>query len=284
MRVYLSVVVKKAWSLFRGRIADKGHGVPAFMVQTALLFALLYFVPWFGDFRSESRLALAGAAAVLGSVLLSFLGDLLRAPAIMWREMTAHVEGLERSLTAKFSVPHLVGRKPERVAYGNTLRSPFTGSQQVVVREFHEVICVPVTNETSATLKNCEAYLARFQEVDAETPYWESMRLQWVPVAEERSTVDIPAHGSRSLILFKVTGERVHLVSDAAPVKMVTLIKDKAEYEGLVVLTCEGSASTFVAFTLHCNAPDEQPSLSIMRRRISDEDEDLGWAFEQPLL
>lgn len=51
-----------------------------FVVQSAVLFLILFLLPWLGDVGSEVRLGVAAAAAILGSALLTWLYYLVRAP------------------------------------------------------------------------------------------------------------------------------------------------------------------------------------------------------------
>lgn len=51
-----------------------------FLVQTTILFAVLYYVPFLGPVQDEAGIVGATVVAVLASALLSFVVDLVRAP------------------------------------------------------------------------------------------------------------------------------------------------------------------------------------------------------------
>ena len=215
--------------------------------------------------------------------LVLLLGTwLFRTPYEQWTAVEWQVAELERRLSPRFSLTPFVGRKPEEILYGQTVTTA-GGEKFTNSHSSNDTLCIPVNNETAVTLRSCEAYLSRLEEADGsgEPRAWESIRLSWLPMAGESVAVDIPSHGKRSVFLFKVIGNRAHLVTDQAPVKMIHFIKDKGEYDGLVVLTAQDAAATFVAFRLTCDAPRNPPTLSIMRKGLADEADEHGWAIER---
>lgn len=85
-RYLLSVWSEAVW-LYRVRVQSGLKQVVGFVVRTVLVFALLYFLPWFGDLTGQAKEVAAAAAAVLFSFVLAFLWDLLRAPASIDAEL-----------------------------------------------------------------------------------------------------------------------------------------------------------------------------------------------------
>ena len=83
MTDYWKWVAIVGWRLFRERISSGWKQVILFAMQTALIFAILFFSPWFGDYVAESRLAAASSIAVILAAAFLFLFDLLRAPKVM---------------------------------------------------------------------------------------------------------------------------------------------------------------------------------------------------------
>lgn len=157
------------------------------------------------------------------------------------------------------------------------------GGQKITnVTETNELLCFPVTNITASTLRGCEAYLSRFERSYGEPWFWQSRRLHWLDMDKEHAAVDIPPHGLRSVVLFKVMGNRVHFLSDSALVMMSHYIEAKGQYHGLVTLTADGAPSTLVAFTLSCDGPDQVPTINIMRKNIGEDDDATPWAVEEP--
>lgn len=71
-----------------------------FSVQTAVLFLLLYFTPVLGDVKAESRLVLAGCAAVIISAALLFLWDFVSAPARIHAAMSKELVDRHQMLVA----------------------------------------------------------------------------------------------------------------------------------------------------------------------------------------
>lgn len=275
---YRKLVVRKAWERFKIRLFAGARHVVAFVLQTTILFALLYFQPWLGDVRAEGRLAAAGVASVLLSAVLSFLWDLFRAPEEIWRELSGRVEDFEAAVRPKFSVWLTNGGSPQTFGFGNTMRSPYTGSIQSVVTQSFSALAIEVTNETATLLEGCEAYLSRFEKVHGEDSYFQSLRLQWVPVGEDRATVDIPSSGKRTLLVFLVHGNRVAFLHDQMPIQAVHLLQDDTVYMGTITLSAKNKTSTYVEFRLDCGR-DQPPHFVLARRGFRDA-EIIDWAPE----
>lgn len=251
----------------------------SFALRTVLLFGVLFYAPWLGDVQAESRLAAAVIAAVVLSVFVSFVWDLVRSPAVLWSDLTARVDDLERLLRPKFSV--LANHAPSLRAFsfGATHRSPFTGSAQSVVRNAFNALTIDVTNESATTLEGCEAYLSRFEEIDGEPSVFHAMRLPWVPVGDEVSVVNIPPSGQRTVLVLQVVGTRAAFLHDQMPVQAVHMIREGGTYYGLVTLSAKNvEGSSFVSFRLTC-IPNEPPHFSLMPQGFN-EPEFIGWAPE----
>lgn len=274
---YHKAVFRKALDLFKERSREWGRYVMGFVLRTVLLFGVLYAAPWLGDLRAESRLVAAIVASVVMSVFVSFVWDLVRAPTVMWNDLAARVDDLELLLRPKFSV--LVNHAPSRqYSYGVTHRSPYTGSAQTVVSQAFNALTIDVTNASATTLEGCEAYLANFEESGGEPTVFNSMRLPWVPVGGEVSAVNIPPHGLRTVLVFRVVGNRVAFLHDQMPVQAVHMIKENGTFHGLITLSAKNTPSAFMAFRLTC-IPDEPPHFSLIRRGFN-EPEFIGWAPE----
>ncbi len=71
-----------------------------FSVQSAILFALLYFVPVLGDLTGQARLVLAGSGAVVASGVLLFIWDLWTAPGRMHGHVSQELREHHRVLRA----------------------------------------------------------------------------------------------------------------------------------------------------------------------------------------
>jgi hypothetical protein len=203
-----------------------------------------------------------------------------------WGTHQERIASLENKLSPRFQVFPFIGRKPESVSYGTTHLS-ISGKRQSVIQSMGhaQFLTLPVENVKSVTLKACEAYLTNFQRADPDTDWssWEPVRLSWLPMGTDVGTTDIPSHGQRSLILFKVQGNRTHLVeckNGAIPIQMIHAIEDKGDYWGLVTISGHDAIATQIAFELHCDAPDHEPTINVMRRGLADESNDDGWAME----
>lgn len=67
-----------------------------FFIQTVVLVAVFYFVPWLGDFQGSARLALMTAGGAIGSAALMFLWDLAAAPVRLDRLQAREIARLIR--------------------------------------------------------------------------------------------------------------------------------------------------------------------------------------------
>lgn len=69
-----------------------------FVAQTAILWGILFFQPWFGDLAGEAKLVAAGAAALIGSGILFFLWDLYRAPMEIFKTHRDFIKELSEAI------------------------------------------------------------------------------------------------------------------------------------------------------------------------------------------
>jgi len=280
---YQKLVFRTAWRLFQHRSRDWGIQVMSFVFRTTIVFGILFFVPWFGDVRAESRLVAAAAASVVLSVSLSFFWDLLRAPQVIWSELTRRLADADRRLSPCFSVVPNVGSRPIYPAPQH-VSVTLGGSIQSLRTLSGKYLCVEVTNSSAKTLKACEAYLSRFRRMDGEDPGWHAMRLEWMPVGEPTTSIDIPPLGVRSVMVFRELGNRALFLTTQVPGELVHYITDKGEYEGIITLTADDTTATFIAFTLICDAPDQEPMLNVLRGTIGDVSGDIAWAPETSMI
>lgn len=70
----------------------------SYLTQSAILFLVLFFVPWLGDVQGEARLAFAGGVALLTSGILFLLWDILNAPMRLQQAAESQVSLLTRQL------------------------------------------------------------------------------------------------------------------------------------------------------------------------------------------
>jgi hypothetical protein len=97
---YYLIVLGRAGALYWKRIHAWRSGVIRFLLQTALLAALLYFAPVLGDVQEHARQALAVVVAVTASSALMFGADLLRAPFEIDNEKNELINEQSKALAA----------------------------------------------------------------------------------------------------------------------------------------------------------------------------------------
>jgi hypothetical protein len=266
---YRRLVVRKAYDLFRTRLISRGRQVMGFIVQTTIVFAILYWQPWIGNVQDQGKLAAAGVISVLVSVALSFLWDLIRAPEIIWRDLSERVEQFEWVVRPKFSV--LTERQRLSVTLSQaTVQRSINGRRSIISTQSPQnFLALTVRNETATKLTGCEAYLSHFEEIGGEDSVFQSMRLPWVPVADEVRTADIPSSGHRTALVFRVIQNRVAFIHDSIPVHQITMLKDDGHYTGVITLTAQNTADAFVGFELQCSL-EHEPYFRILRRGFKD--------------
>lgn len=269
-----------------------GKTTEARLIRAAFAFVTLTialvwvrFVNEHSDVWSNALQAFALSFGTMGAIVVAlfFFNLFWAVPSALWGEQANEIGDLQRVIRPKFSVRlHCHGRAT-RFDYGHILRSPFTGSDQGVIRQSINALALDVTNETANILEDCEAYLSHIQEVNGEHGAFQSMRLAWLPVGGEVSTVSIPSGGYRTVILFQVVGNRVSFSHDQMPVQVAMMIKEEGLYQGTITLTARNTASSFVAFLLQCTK-GEPPTISLMRRGFNERDDLVPWASETPIV
>lgn len=154
--------------------------------------------------------------------------------------------------------------KVRDVQYGITQRS-LGGTKQTILRISPPFYCVDVENASEVPIDGCAAYIESFRAVgEKQIDEWQTIPIPWLPVADDRiEKVDFSPRGRRTLFLFGVYKNRVSFVSDLLPSKVVHLIEDQGEYEGSIVLTGSKGGVTRMPFNLCCNAPDNEPILTV---------------------
>lgn len=85
---------RRWWRRFHGGVA----AMIGFFVQTAVLFLLLYFQPWFGVVQDEARLAAAAGVAVIVSGALFYVWDLIVAPAEQYHSLRDWTKEIEEAV------------------------------------------------------------------------------------------------------------------------------------------------------------------------------------------
>jgi hypothetical protein len=98
MAGYWTWVLRVRWRSYRERTQGGRRKVIGFLIQSAALFGILYFMPWFGVLKDEARLAAAGSAAIVISGVLLLIVDILRAPKKMNDMAGARIRELHRAL------------------------------------------------------------------------------------------------------------------------------------------------------------------------------------------
>jgi hypothetical protein len=240
---------------------------------------------WAGDELIPIFVGPVGFIAVFLIVLT--INFVFRAPYEQWGALEARVTDLERRLRPAISVLAVTNHRPSPIDYGQTLLTH--GGRRTTNQKYspQDYLRLDITNESACTLEGCEAYLTRLERLDVEQEpqVWFAMRLPWLPVgSDEQAVADIPRGGIRSVILFRVIANHVHLVEyDQVPIHMVRALNERGEYQGLVTISAKNAPSAFIAFDLSCYGPDASPILTVRRNALGG-DEDGGWARETPIV
>ncbi len=110
MRKFYWLVLRQGWASYFSRIKSGTRQVILFSIQTTILFLLLYFQPWVGDFNDEARLAAAGGAAFLVSALLNLIWELIKAPAILHKQYVSEISRLSGALGLVEDLSRIAGQ------------------------------------------------------------------------------------------------------------------------------------------------------------------------------
>jgi hypothetical protein len=121
MASYGTSVLRVGWRTYENRIGGGRRQVIAFIMQAAVLFAFLYFAPWFGDFVAESRLVAASVLAILGSGFLTLIWDIARVPKNMNDMAKKRVSDLRKLLLLNADADKLKARMLDLCKEGRAL-------------------------------------------------------------------------------------------------------------------------------------------------------------------
>lgn len=238
-------------------------------IVTLLVAISLYTVlTWIGRDTPEDVLfpLMAGPLALLSIGVVGLLINWISVvPYQQWECLENEVMVLKTALEPRFLVASHGPQLPSKIAFGLTNRT-WGGTKQTNIGSATEYICIDVESGSNGVLTGCEAYIARFNKMgEPSLDNWQSIRLPWIIAGEEQfDAIAIPPKGQRSIWLFSVLSNRVHFHNDKMPVSMVHMIEHDAGYEGLVVVTCKEGATTYIRFSLVCDAPDNQPIVTVI--------------------
>jgi hypothetical protein len=87
--------------------------------------------------------------------------------------------------------------------------------------------------------------------------------LPWEPLGPNQEFADIPPLGNRNIWLMSIVANSPQFMTSYMPMNMHTVLEQKGEYEGLIVLTADGVAASHFPFTLFCDGPDNPPTLTL---------------------
>lgn len=170
-RYWLSVF-SDGWATYLSRLKGGTRQVIGFLIQTAIVLGLLYFIPWFGDIQDEARLVAATVGAVLVSGFLLFLGDLLSAPMRLQQRSEARILLLETALRLDADVDAMKAETLEICERGRKLNASELTEESVVVwkndalkalRKYYDINFVySLEHETSIAFKNVSNLPERF--------------------------------------------------------------------------------------------------------------------------
>ena len=90
--------LKRAANSFKKHIRAGWRNAIGFLIQSAVVFVILYYQPWFGDWREEALLVPVGAVALATSVALTFLVCVARAPVEAFNEQRLAMDDAARGL------------------------------------------------------------------------------------------------------------------------------------------------------------------------------------------
>lgn len=84
---YMGKVWRNALHRYGLRLTQGTARIMGFLIQTSVVFAILYFQPWVGNLENEAKLVGAGVIAVILSAILSFLWDLMVSPKEIYEKL-----------------------------------------------------------------------------------------------------------------------------------------------------------------------------------------------------
>ena len=154
LKFYKSVL-QRAWSLYWARLVAWSDSVILFLVQAAVLAALLYFAPVMGDLQDQGRQMLAGTTAVVLAAAFYFVYDLIRAPALLDAEKSRTIAEQGASIEAA------VERQKPRIAI-----------ERLALRPNDVVWCLEVRNPSpTEPLSQCFARIEHVKDATGKEIY-----------------------------------------------------------------------------------------------------------------
>jgi hypothetical protein len=118
MLKYLSALWQNATQEWLGRIGDWRTQMIGYIVQSAVLFLVLFFMPILGNFDEESRLALAGALAVIASAPLLLVWDFIGAPYRIHKLQQQRIAEVENAVASFADANAVIARLSELYGEG----------------------------------------------------------------------------------------------------------------------------------------------------------------------
>lgn len=76
------------------RLPKWREGAMRFVIQAALIFALLWFLPSLGIWQTHAKTGVITLAAIFGSLAVTFISDLMAAPAKIDRDQVMEIKSL----------------------------------------------------------------------------------------------------------------------------------------------------------------------------------------------
>ena len=98
MGTYWKSVFGEAWRAYKARLREGRRHLIAFIIQTVLLLAILFYVPWFGQLQDEARLVAATVGAVLTSSFLVLVFEFLKAPSTLHSRLSVDLVKMRNHL------------------------------------------------------------------------------------------------------------------------------------------------------------------------------------------
>jgi len=284
--------LKLAWGKTVSDLVGSWDRVTVSGIIAAIASVMGYFVLVREDDKGaayELLPLLTGPAAIILIGLALFIFNWAsRVPYRQWSLLDGRVSELENMIRPRISVQTTTNHRAESIDYGTTNTSLGGTRQTVITHGPNHSLRLEIINENLETLVGCEAYLTRFQDLDPneESKYWSATRLPWLASGRERENqTNIPSSGMRSIILFRVINNRVHLVeNDGVPVHMVNAIKDAGHYHGIVTVSAQNATSAFIPFELICGGSGAPPMLMVSRPSPFEEPTDIPFAREVPFV
>jgi hypothetical protein len=272
MQRYHKIVVGRSWRKTMNDVVGKDW--PSRFVRWGAYVLTGYFCYlWFAYIDQNStvyedyQIALMGALGVgLSLFVFGFLLNVLwLIPWAIWNENVAIIDDMGQRLRPRLSINAIGPQTLRDLSFGHVNVS-WAGTRQLIATDVSQGITLSVENPGATSLSNVQAYLARFRRVgEASADEWDTVTLPFVPVDRQIRSIDLPSGGSRRIWLFRVINNRPQFMTTDMPLGMAQALQDRAEYEGLIVVTATGVPASHYPFTMICDAPENAPLLTLTR-------------------